>query len=214
MSGSPALFFALVLALSVPLWWVDALGETQLLPGLPLSAVMVVCPLLAALILVARERGRAGAIEHLKRFFAFGRIEKRRWYAPILFLMPLAALTAYAAMRALGRPLPAAEVSLAASLALVLLFFVAGLAEELGWSGYAFDRLQERHSALAASVILGLCWAAWHVVPLLTNLSWQLFPNQGSHYDPRIFGTILAIAAVLVTLVWGPRALRRPATTE
>jgi uncharacterized protein len=40
-----------------------------------------------------------------------------------------------------------------------------------------------------------------------SNLSWQLFPNQGSHYDPRFVGPILAVLAALVTILWGPRTL-------
>jgi membrane protease YdiL (CAAX protease family) len=49
----------------------------------------------------------------------------------------------------------------------------------------------------------------------MINVSWQLFPNQGSHYDPRINGLITALAAVIVTVVWGPRTLARdePITT-
>jgi hypothetical protein len=41
------------------------------------------------------------------------------------------------------------------------------------------------------------------------NVSWQLFPHAGSHYDPRISGPILACVAALVTVVWGPRTLTR-----
>ncbi len=43
----------------------------------------------------------------------------------------------------------------------------------------------------------------------MINISWQLFPNQGSHYDPRITGLVTAFAAVIVILVWGPRTLAR-----
>jgi hypothetical protein len=43
----------------------------------------------------------------------------------------------------------------------------------------------------------------------MVNVSWQLFPNQGSHYDPRITGLIAALMAAVVTVVWGPRTLTR-----
>jgi membrane protease YdiL (CAAX protease family) len=43
----------------------------------------------------------------------------------------------------------------------------------------------------------------------MVNVSWQLFPNYGSHYDPRITGLITAFAAVIVTVIWGPRTLTR-----
>jgi membrane protease YdiL (CAAX protease family) len=47
------------------------------------------------------------------------------------------------------------------------LFFVGALGEEVGWQGYAIGPLQSRWNALTASVILGIVWAAWHVVPLI-----------------------------------------------
>jgi len=43
----------------------------------------------------------------------------------------------------------------------------------------------------------------------MVNVSWQLFPNNGSHYDPRITGLITAFAAVAITIIWGPRTLTR-----
>ena len=58
---------------------------------------------------------------------------------------------------------------------MLLAFFVAALAEELGWSGYVIDPMQDRWNALQASVLLGLVWAAWHIVPYLQahrSLAW------------------------------------------
>jgi CAAX protease family protein len=251
-SRSPAVFFLLVFALSAPLWLVGSLGQIQLLPGLPLSAIMVLCPFVASLILVAWESGSAGVAAHLNRALDFRLIERKVWYAPILLLMPATAALAYVAMRLLDLPLPAPELSISIVPALFLLFFVAAMAEELGWSGYALDPLQNRSGALLASLIIGIVWAIWHVVPLLqvdrapawiawwcvgtvatrvlhtwlynstgksvfgaalfhamTNVSWQMFPNHGSHYDPRITGIILAIVALCVTVAWGPRTLAR-----
>ena len=103
---SPAVFFLLVFALSGPFWLVASLGHIQLLPGLPLSAVMVLCPLVASLILVAFERGSAAVTAHLKRALDFRLIKSKAWYAPILLLMPATAALACIAMRVLDLPLP------------------------------------------------------------------------------------------------------------
>jgi uncharacterized protein len=34
------------------------------------------------------------------------------------------------------------------------------------------------------------------------NLSWQLFPNRGSHYDPRVSGVVAAVIAAAVMVAW------------
>lgn len=41
------------------------------------------------------------------------------------------------------------------------------------------------------------------------NLSWALFPNFGSHYDPFITGVILCFVTGLVIFGWGPKTLAR-----
>jgi len=38
-----------------------------------------------------------------------------------------------------------------------------GVGEETGWRGFLLPRLQSRRSALAATALLTLAWAAWHV---------------------------------------------------
>jgi membrane protease YdiL (CAAX protease family) len=41
------------------------------------------------------------------------------------------------------------------------------------------------------------------------NLTWQLFPVNGSYYDPRITSVITAVVAVIVIVVWTPGTLAR-----
>jgi len=247
---SPLSFVVLVFALSVPLWLLGWKYRIEILPGLPLGAVMVVAPMAAALILIARSGGRTAVTAHLAKLFDAQRIAPKYWYLPILLLQPAIAVASYGLMRALQMPLPSPQLSLTAALVLFALFFVAASCEESGWSGYLIDPLQERLGALRASLVIGAIWAVWHWLPLLqvgrawdwigwwtlgtvatrvlhtwlynntrrsvfgatlfhamTNVSWQLFPNNGSHYDPHITGVLLAISAVLVVLRWGPRTL-------
>jgi hypothetical protein len=43
----------------------------------------------------------------------------------------------------------------------------------------------------------------------MMNLSWQLFPINGSYYDPRVTGLIVTVVAAIVTVLWGPQTLAR-----
>lgn len=164
---APLTFFALVFALSVPFWWIGAVTGLQLVPGLPVSALMVLAPLGAALILVYREHRTAGVVELLTRAFDYRRVRARGWYVAAVLLMPGLLLFAYGLMRRWGLPGSPSGVPALAALLMLLGFFAAGLSEELGWSGYAIDPLQDRWNALRASLLVGVVWATWHLVPLV-----------------------------------------------
>ena len=41
------------------------------------------------------------------------------------------------------------------------------------------------------------------------NLTWMLFPVNGSHFDIRLGGLVMACAAAVVIVFWGPRTLAR-----
>ena len=45
----------------------------------------------------------------------------------------------------------------------------------------------------------------------MLNVSWQLFPNQGSHYDPRVSGVVVAIVATAVAMLWKQGRRTQPA---
>ena len=246
MNRAPVRFFLLVFALSIPFWLIQPRDW-------PISA-SVGAPLLAGLILVYREEGGGRGVRRLSsRVFDQWRIRESIWYVPIIFLMPLLYLLTYLVMRLIGLPLPDEPYFpfLLVPLLLVL-FFILGIGEEVGWTGYVTDPMQERWSALTTSIILGLVAAIWHFVPLIqmgrtptwiawwslsavsiriltvwlynntgrslfaaivfhamNNLSVALFPNYGSHWDPAVAGVITAIAAVIVTFLWGSRTLAR-----
>src|SRR5450631_42056 len=164
---SPWKFFLLVFVLTIPFLLVGALTTFHLLPGIPLAAFAIVCPVTAALIFVYREKKFAGVKELLKRSFDFKRVKSKIWYVPLLLLMPCIMLLSYIVMSLMGAHLPTPRFSVVNILVLFFAFFIGALGEEMGWSGYAIDPLQNRFGALGGAIILGVVWAVWHWAPLM-----------------------------------------------
>jgi uncharacterized protein len=158
-------FFLLVFTLSIPFWLVGAVTRLQLLTGLPVAALMAVCPATAALNLAHREDGTAGGL--LKRAFDYMRIREKVWYAPILLLIPGVMVLSYGVMRLTGMPVPAPQIAVLPTLIMCVAFFIAASGEELGWSGYIIDPMQNRWGALRASILLRSVWAVYHYVALV-----------------------------------------------
>lgn len=239
LEGRPLIYFGLVFALTIPFWGLGAATGLSLLPGLPIAALAVVCPALAAVILAFGAGGGRGAVALLSRALDAALVRPTALFAPLLLTAPALFALAFVVMRLTGSAVPAPQVEFLRALTLALMFLPAAFAEELGWSGYALDPLQARWGPLRASLILGAAWAAWHLVALIqahrtadwiawwalwtlsgrvlmvwlynrtgrcvfgqalfhasSNLAWQLFPVQGSWFDPRVMGLVFTAAAL------------------
>jgi uncharacterized protein len=120
--------------------------------------------------------GRAGIRTLLGRFLIW-RVGLW-WYAVVLLGFAGVDLTAIILYAAFGGGVPdfahpfAVRImppgtNLWAAAPLFLLFVAFTNAEEIGWRGYALPRLQARHSALVASLVIGVVWAFWHVPKFL-----------------------------------------------
>jgi len=149
---SPLTYFVLTFALSVPFWIAGALTDFQILPGIPLSALGLLCMVGAASILVYRENGVTGVADLLKRSFDFKRVKAKVWYWPTFLIMPAIMTLSFIVMRLTGNQLPSPQFSFATPFILFAVFFIAAIGEELGWSGYAIDPLQDLCWLLHSSV--------------------------------------------------------------
>lgn len=145
------IFFILAYAFTWALTPLIRISPMLGVPGLLMPAV-------AAILVVTWTEGRAGLRE------LFGRLARWRvgliWYLVALGLPILLSLAVVGLSLLLGVP---AEVQLAPITPLAILVFVLVIGEELGWRGYALPQLLRNHSAVMASLILGLLWACWHL---------------------------------------------------
>jgi len=66
--------------------------------------------------------------------------------------------------------------------------------EEIGWRGFALDRLLSRHNDLVASLILGVVWALWHL---------PLWFMTGTSQGSMPFGSFLLMSVALsIIMTW------------
>jgi membrane protease YdiL (CAAX protease family) len=191
---SPWTFFLLVVVLSGPFLVLGAIAEMpEAIPiNLPASAFMFVCPLIAASILTYLKRGADGVRRLLMRAGDFRKIDDRRWYLPMVLLMPAVLAMEYWVMTLLAMPVPDPEISVLLVPVFFTAFLVPALCEEMGWQGYACDPLQARWGALGAGLIIGAIWGTWHAVPYL----------QAGNSPAWAFWQIVASVLVRVLVVW------------
>lgn len=189
---SPAAFFALVVALSAPVYVASALVHVDGLPkNMPVfDALLAFVPLVAAAILTYRTDGAAGVARLLNRAVDAARLN-RRWVAVVVLLGPCTLLVTYALTRPLDLPLPEQpRLSVAAMLVLPFAFLLAAAGEELGWTGYATGPLTRRWTALGGALILGTFWWAWHL------------PSIVQSGQPPLLIALGALAGIAGRVVW------------
>ncbi len=194
------IFFSLAYALSWPYMILDALGSHGLLSfrlPMPLWIPMGYGPTFAALIVTGALEGKTGIRTLLGRLLIW-RVGWP-WYVVALFgAVILSAITVVLYALLSGTPPVVPAVSAQMLLTAPLLFLVGGLVngEEIGWRGFALPRLLARHSALTASLILGVLWALFHL---------PLFFTRGDSFastPPLSFLVRMSGAAILFTWVF------------
>jgi len=188
-STNPWLFFVLALGWSW-IFWISAailshFGSTVYVTAL--HYIGGVGPLVAAIFLLYRTQTREVQRGYWRKAIDFKRIGIR-WYLIIIFIVPL--VTALAALVDIlfGGQGGQLETDILLSQPLGILSFVVfillfgPIPEELGWRGYALDRLQAKRSALTSSLILGIIWSLWHLPLFFIDGTYQYNLSFGSIY--------------------------------
>jgi membrane protease YdiL (CAAX protease family) len=162
MNSSVRDFIFLEFALSIPFWGLGALAQAQIIPDhVVFRAAWSLTPMLAATILVYRTHNVAGVRALFARILDYPRVKSRRWYAAIFLAGPLIVALQYGVARWSRMPIDSPHLTWLVPLSF-LAFFSVAYGEELGWTVYALDRLQTRHNALVASILVGVMWASLH----------------------------------------------------
>lgn len=123
-----------------------------------LTILSVLTPSLTAIALTAFFDGKSGLkdllIKQTKQRFKF------RWLVISLIMFPILALIAISIHSLFDGPDLALRTTQLLPQMIVIVLIALG--EEYGWRGYALPKLEEKYSALTASLILGLVWGFWH----------------------------------------------------
>ena len=196
-------YFIFALGWSTVFWTASAL----LSPGEdPSQSVLFLIggagPLIAALVLTYTREDRRTRGDFWVRAYDSRRI-RWPWSAATLLLHPAIILIAFGLGAAFGDPAPTLNPragSLTSLLTLAFFVFWFGpLPEELGWRGFALDRLQVRQTALVASLILGSVWALWHVPLFFIPGTFQFELGFGS---ARAWIFLLSNIPLSVLITW------------
>jgi membrane protease YdiL (CAAX protease family) len=104
----------------------------------------------------------------LRRSFDVTSIRDKRWLVATFLVIFLIYLLVWAVARLEGHA-ATAEPHLATLPVLFALFLLLAAGEEIGWTGYVVDPLQDRWGALGAAAILAVPWWLAHL-PSMTEI--------------------------------------------
>lgn len=156
--------------------------------------------------MTAIEDGSAGLKLMLRRMLIW-RVGIGYWLLAILFLVPAFLLGSVVNPIFNGNPISFTNMQPAFDILPLFIgfFIVAGLGQELGWTGFLIPRLQARFSALTSSIIRALLVGIWHL-PLFIYSRLQLPALAAFPYSGWIAqkGFLVAIGApfVMFLLPW------------
>ena len=209
--NSPWPYFGLALGWSWLFWIPVAVTGLDVSepPGIILLAIGILGPAASAIILTSLLGDKQERRDYWGRLIGFKRIGLK-WYAIVLLVPPVCSGLAILQGLLIDGSIPSLDTAVGyvtqpwriIPFAILILFY-GPLPEEMGWRGYALDRLQRRWNALASSLVLGVIWSIWHM-PLFFmrgTLMSDVFPLWSTRFWVAMGPGILS-GAVLMTWVY------------
>lgn len=157
---SVAMFFILAMVLGAGTMYLVVQG---VLPaGVALAAALSAS--IAGIIMTVIEDGRAGLKLMLSRLLIW-RVGIGYWLFAFLFFVLAILIGSVVNPLFNGDPLSLHNMKPSFEIIpmFILFLIIAGLGEELGWTGFLIPRLQARYSALTSSIIRAILWGLWHL---------------------------------------------------
>jgi len=191
-------YFALAFAIS----WIEVGILFAVAPGgsgtLIAILVMVTGPSMAGVVLTRVVDGREGLLGLFSRLCRW-RVNVR-WYGAALFITPLLLAAILFALGLLVSPVfTPSIITVTNMLGLGIVYgLFAGFFEEIGWTGYALPKVQLKHNALTAGLMVGVVWGLWHFLPDFLSLA----GSYEALYPPHFLLWVVALIAYRVLIAW------------
>lgn len=167
----------------------EALTATQ---GLTMFPVMLLGPSVAGIVLTKVFDGPAA----VRRLFSRMNLHRApgRWWTALL-IPPALILAALLGMKTFISP-----VFTPGFYPLGLSFgILAGILEEIGWTGFALPRMKRPGNALGPAMALGLLWSVWHL-PVINFLGVAV--PHGAYWLQFFLAFAAAMTAMRVLISW------------
>ena len=204
---SPWPYFILALGWSWLFWITVVLTgmDISVTPGIVLFVIGLFGPAVSAILLTCLTGDKQERREYWNRLISFKRIGPR-WYAIIILIAPVYSVLAILSGLVIKGNIPAVDTAVRyvthplTIIPFAIVKMVYGpLPEELGWRGYALDRLQRKWNALFSSLVLGVIWAVWHTPMFFMrgSLMSEVFPLWSTQFWVAMGPGILAGAVVM-----------------